>query len=103
MRICPCAELRHLFAGGLLHLRNDVDSRERVAHDLRAGLLIRGVEESGFGPRSRLDQNLDACFRETLGRIGHEGDSPLARSGLLGDADLHAARSLRCSCGRMAP
>ena len=44
----PVAELRHLFAGGLLHLRNDVDSRERVAHDLRAGLLVRGVEESGF-------------------------------------------------------
>jgi hypothetical protein len=99
----PVPEPGHLAVGRLLHLRHRVDSGERVPHDLRATLLVGLVEEPGCRSCTRLDEGLHSCLGETLGRIGHEGDSPLARSGLLGDADLHAARSLRCECGRMAP
>ena len=84
IRICPSPSLPTSSSERLLHLRNDVDAGERVAHELRAGLLVRGVEEPGFRPRSRLDQDLDARFRETLGRIGHEGHSPLAEAVSLG-------------------
>ena len=52
------------------------------------------VEETGLERRRRTRRGPRRRPPRAACRIGHECHSPLARSGLLGDADLHAERSL---------
>ena len=96
------AEPRHLAVARHLHLRDRIGPGEGVFDEPRARFLVGRVEETGLEARAGLDEDLDAGLHEPLRRIGHKCHSPLARSGLLGDADLHAARSLESCRGRMA-
>src|SRR5262249_13126024 len=86
----PLAQLRRLVGGRLLNLDDALCLAEYAVDEARARLGVGAVSEPGPLPRPPFHEHVESGAGQTGDDFRDERHAPLARRGLLRNADAHA-------------